>query len=274
MGIQKTLEGYGVRLNKRAGQYLVIDDALLDRLAGYADVSKEDTVLEVGTGVGNLTERLATRAKKVISIERDERLLKVAKENLAKCTNVTLIHGDATSVRLPVFNKVVANLPYGISSEITFRLLEKKFDVAVLMYQKEFAERLVAKPGTADYGRLTVTLQYRAEAEILEKIPPEVFIPRPEVFSAVVRLRPREPPFKVKNERFFLKVVRALFQHRRQRVRNSLLRSFEQVFREKNLTKPEKRKKIDERLPKEILESKVFELTPEKFGEIADLVMD
>ncbi len=253
---------------------MVVDDALLDRLVEYAGISEDDTVLEIGTGVGNLTKRLAEKAKKVISIERDARLLKVAKENLAKYSNVIFVHGDATSVRLPVFNKVVANLPYWISSEMTFRLLEKEFELAVLMYQKEFAERLVARPGTEDYGRLTVTLRHRAEVEILEKIPPEVFFPQPEVFSAVVRLRPREPPFKVSNERFFLKVVRALFQHRRQRVKNSLLHSFDQVFRERGLSKDEKRKKIDERLPKEILESRVIDLSPEKFGEISDLLMD
>jgi 16S rRNA (adenine1518-N6/adenine1519-N6)-dimethyltransferase len=239
-------------------------------MVNHAEIFQEDVVLEIGTGAGDLTALLADRAREVISIESDERLLRLARERLGDRENVRLIHGDATRVKLPSFDKVVANLPYGISSTITFRLLEHAFKLAVLMYQREFAERLVAKPGSDDYGRLTVNVYYRAKAEILEEVPPEAFFPQPKVTSAVVRLRPRAPPFKVADERRFFAVVRALFQHRRQRVRNSLLRSFEQVFPGWEISKAERRGFIDEKLPKKIAESRVMDLPPEKFGELMD----
>jgi 16S rRNA (adenine1518-N6/adenine1519-N6)-dimethyltransferase len=264
------LKKYGIRLSKRTGQHLVIDSAVLERMVGYAGLSKEDVVLEIGTGTGDLTARLADAAKEVMSIESDARLLRLARERLRGRKNVRLIHGDATRVKFPDFDKAVANLPYGISSAITFKLLEHGFELAVLMYQREFAERMVAKPGSADYGRLTVNVYYRAEAEILEEVPPEAFFPPPKVTSAVVRLKPRDPPFKVADEGRFFAVVRALFQHKRQRVRNSLLRSFEQVFPGRRFSKVERRRLIDDRLSKEIAETRVMDLPPEKFGEVAD----
>jgi len=184
--------------------------------------------------------------------------------------NVKIVHGDVLRIELPKFNKVVANLPYGISSEVTFRLLERDFELAVLMYQWEFAERLIARPGSADYGRLTVNVYYRAEVELLEKVLPSAFLPQPKVFSAVVRLRPRKPPFKVVDERIFFDVVRALFQHRRQKVRNALYHSFDQVFPDVKLRKGQKRELLDKKLPKEFTDVRVMDLEPEKFGEIAD----
>jgi 16S rRNA (adenine1518-N6/adenine1519-N6)-dimethyltransferase len=264
------LKRHGIKLDRRAGQHIVIDSAILDRVVGYAELSSSDVVLEVGSGTGNLTTLLADRVKKVVSIERDVQLLKLAREAVKYRKNVEFIRGDATRVNFPRFDKVVANLPYGISSEITFKLLEHDFTLAVLMYQKEFAERLVAKPGSEAYSRLTVNLHYRAGAEILEEVPPEAFFPNPKVFSAVVRLKPRDPPFRVTDEKMFSSVVRALFQHRRQRVRNSLMRSFEQVFPGKKIPKAERRKIIDEKLLDELANSRVMDLEPEEFGLIAD----
>jgi 16S rRNA (adenine1518-N6/adenine1519-N6)-dimethyltransferase len=259
--------------SKRAGQQHVVDLGLLGRMVSYAGVSSEDEVLEIGAGIGNLTRLLAERARKVIAVERDDRLIKILREQLKGRPNVKIVHGDVLRIELPKFDKVVANLPYGISSEVTFRLLEHDFELAVLMYQWEFAERLIARPGSADYGRLTVNVYYRAEVELLEKVLPSAFLPPPKVFSAVVRLRPREPPFRVIDERVFFDVVRALFQHRRQKVRNALYHSFDQVFRDTKLRKGEKRKLLDEKLPKELADARVMDLEPEKFGEIADYLI-
>ena len=261
---------YGIRPSKRAGQHHVVDPTVLERMVDHAHLSREDVVLEIGAGIGNLTRLLAQRAGKVISIERDRRLIKILHEQLRGFSNVQIVHGDALCIELPKFNKVVANLPYGISSDITFRLLEHKFEFAVLMYQQEFAERLVAKPGSDDYSRLTVNTYYRARVEMLDEVPPEAFVPRPKVTSAIVRLMPREPPFKVVDEKVFFNVVRALFQHRRQRVRNALYRSFEEIFPRRHLPKSERRAFIDKKLPKEIAEARVMDLEPEKFGMIAD----
>ena len=271
--ISVILRRYGIRPSRRAGQQQVIDLGLLGRMVSYAGVSSEDEVLEIGAGIGNLTRLLAERVRRVIAIERDKRFVKALRERLKDHSNVKIVHGDVLRVELPKFNKVVANLPYGISSEVTFRLLEHDFELAVLMYQWEFAERLIAHPGSADYGRLTVNAYYRAEVELLEKVLPSAFFPQPKVFSAVVRLRPRQPPFKVVNERAFFDVVRALFQHRRQKVRNALYHSFDQVFPGVRLQKSQKRELLDEKLPKELANVRVMDLEPERFGMIADYLI-
>lgn len=267
-----TLRRYGIRPSKRAGQHHVVDLTVLEKMVDHAHLSREDVVLEIGAGIGNLTRLLAQCAGEVISIERDMRLIKILHGQMRGLANVQIVHGDALRVELPKFNKVVANLPYGISSDITFRLLEHKFELAVLMYQQEFAERLVAKPGSSDYSRLTVNAYYRAHVELLGEVPPEAFVPQPKVTSAIVRLRPREPPFKVSDERIFFDVVRALFQHRRQRVRNALYRSFGEVFSGMKIPKAERRAMIDHGIPKDLAEARVIDLAPEEFGVIADFV--
>jgi len=266
------LRRHGIRLSKRAGQYQVIDPTVLEQMVDYAELSRGDVVLEVGAGIGNLTLLLAARAGKVIAVERDRRLMRVLGERLRVHSNVKLLCGDALQIELPKFNKVVANLPYGISSDITFRLLKRKFELAILMYQREFAERLVAKPGSDDYGRLTVNAYYRASLELLREVPPEAFFPQPKVTSAIVRLKPREPPFDVADESMFFNVVRALFQHRRQRVRNALYRSFGEVFPGVKVSKVERRATIDQKLPKALAETPVIDLAPDKFGVIANLL--
>jgi len=266
------LRRHGIRLSKRAGQHQVIDPTVLEQMVDYAELSRDDVVLEVGAGIGNLTLLLAARAGRVIAVERDRRLIKVLRERLGGHSNIELLCGDALQIELPKFNKVVANLPYGISSDITFRLLKRKFELAILMYQREFAERLVAKPGSDDYGRLTVNAYYRASVELLGEVPPEAFFPQPKVTSAIVRLKPREPPFDVADESMFFNVVRALFQHRRQRVRNALYRSFGEVFPGVKVSKVKRRATIDQKLPKALAETPVIDLAPEKFGVIANLL--
>ncbi|MCK4405312.1 MAG: ribosomal RNA small subunit methyltransferase A [Hadesarchaea archaeon] len=266
------LRRHGIRLSKRAGQHQVIDPTVLEQMVDYAELSRDDVVLEVGAGIGNLTLLIAAHAGRVITVERDRRLMRVLGERLRVHSNVKLLCGDALQIELPKFNKVVANLPYGISSDITFRLLERKFELAILMYQREFAERLVAKPGSDDYGRLTVNVFYRASVELLGEVPSEAFFPQPKVTSAIVRLKPREPPFDVADEGMFFNVVRALFQHRRQRVRNALYRSFGEVFPGVKVSKVERRATIDQKLPKALAETRVMDLAPEKFGVIANLL--
>jgi 16S rRNA (adenine1518-N6/adenine1519-N6)-dimethyltransferase len=198
MELRERLEREGIRLSRRYGQHLVLDPSLLQRMVDYAGVGGGDRVLEVGAGVGNLTLLLARRAGEVIAVERDPRLVSLLRRVLEEegCGNVRILQGDVLRLPLPPFNKVVSNLPYSLSSELTFRLLERGFEVAVLMYQLEFARRLVAAPGSEDYGRLTVSAFYRVEVELLEEVPPSVFFPPPRVRSAVVRMRPRAPPLQ------------------------------------------------------------------------------
>ncbi|MEM2908160.1 MAG: 16S rRNA (adenine(1518)-N(6)/adenine(1519)-N(6))-dimethyltransferase RsmA [Candidatus Hadarchaeales archaeon] len=266
-----TLRRYGIRLSKRSGQTHVIDPSLLMRMVDYADISPRDLVLEIGAGIGNLTKLLAERAGKVIAVERDAKLFQVLRGQVKGLANVDLVNADILQMELPPFNKVVANLPYAISSEITFKLLKHDFELAVLMYQKEFAQRLVAKPGSKDYGRLTVGVYYRAEVELLEEVEPSAFFPRPKVSSMVVRLRPRSPPFQVIDEALFFDVVRALFQHKRQKVRNALFHSFDEVFPQPK-PKSERRRAVDEMIPKDLANSRVMDLTPEELGSISNYI--
>ncbi len=205
----------------RRGQHFLVDDRVAQRQVASAELSRDDAVLEIGAGKGALTRHLATVADHVVAIEIDSSLAALL-ENLE---NVEVVHGDALAVDFDAleFNKVVANLPYQISSPVTFKLLEQDFDLGVLMYQKEFAERLVASPGSDSYARLSVMAQYAADWELLETVSPGAFHPRPRVQSAVVRMTPRKPLFSVIDEAVFADVVRALFSHRRKKIRNGLL---------------------------------------------------
>ncbi|MEA1904917.1 MAG: 16S rRNA (adenine(1518)-N(6)/adenine(1519)-N(6))-dimethyltransferase RsmA [Candidatus Hadarchaeota archaeon] len=264
------LRRYGVRLSKRRGQPHVIDGGLLRRMVNYAEISRGDVVFEIGAGTGNLTAMLVQRAGKVVAVESDARLVQALRARLGKYPNLEILHGDVLKLELPRFNKVAANLPYAISSDVTFKLLTSGFKLAVLMYQHEFAQRLVASSGTKEYGRLTVNVYYRAEVELLEEVPSEAFMPRPKVKSTVVRLRPREPPFRVQDERLFADVVRAVFQHRRKRVCNALFHSFEEIFPTTGLTKKEKHEWVKRTLSGKHANARAADLSPEELGKIAN----
>ncbi len=236
---------------RRLGQHFMIDERILQREVEYAELGKSDTVLEIGPGTGNLTKHLVEKAKKVYAIEKDGALARIIEDLYPE---VEVIEGDALEVEWPKFDKMVSNIPYKISSPLTFRLLEHDFELAILTYQEEFAERLVAYAGEMAYSRLSVMAYYRAEMEILEKIPRNAFKPQPRVNSAMVRIVPRkEPPFHVKDERLFEDVVRTLFSARRKTVRSALKPKYGIVETEYG-------------------SMRVEDLTPEEIGEIADAI--
>jgi len=224
----KILKNHNIRLNKRKGQNYLINSDVLGKIIDYAKLSKDDTVLEIGAGIGTLTIPIAKLVKKVIAIEQDKKIAKILKERLKyfKLSNVDVINKDATKIDFPPFNKVVSNLPYKISSPITFKLLDYDFDFGILMYQLEFAERMVAKPSDPNYSRLSLMLNLCADIEVLIKVSKHAFIPKPNVSSATVRLVPKEHP---NIDEFFLKVSRALFQHKRKKARNALADSFHEI---------------------------------------------
>ncbi|MCW4034927.1 MAG: 16S rRNA (adenine(1518)-N(6)/adenine(1519)-N(6))-dimethyltransferase RsmA [Candidatus Bathyarchaeota archaeon] len=214
---------YGFFPKKRLGQNFSVNLDILKRLVSCARLTKDDVVLEVGAGFGFLTQLLSDECKKVVAVEVDQNLITFLKTQLNSLKNVELVEGDILKVSLPEFNKVVSAPPYSISSPLLFRLLENKFDVAVLILQKEFAERLAASVGSKDYGRLTVAIYYRAEVELLDVVPRTMFFPPPDVDSMIIRLKPRAPPFHVDDEEAFFEVVRVLFTQRNKKVRNSLI---------------------------------------------------
>ncbi|MGZ7108329.1 MAG: 16S rRNA (adenine(1518)-N(6)/adenine(1519)-N(6))-dimethyltransferase RsmA [Methanobacterium sp.] len=245
-----------IRLDRRKGQNYLIDLNILNKIIKYANLSKKDRVLEIGAGIGTLTIPLAQETGEVIAIEQDEKIASFLEKRLTKMdiSNVKVIRADATKVDFPQFNKVVSNLPYKISSPITFKLLEYEFDFAVLMYQLEFAERMVANPGESNYSRLSLMMHYCANVEMLFEVSKHCFFPEPKISSAVIKLIPK----KADIDQFFVKTSRALFQHKNKKVRNALLDSFHEIA---DLDKNEARK-IVSKLNSTILETRVVKLVP------------
>jgi len=250
---------------KRLGQNFLVDSGLLQRLVSYASLSDKDVVLEVGAGLGFLTRLLAQRCRRVLAVEIDSRLVKILKEQLSGLRNVELIESDVLEVSIPSFNKVVSTPPYSISSPLLFWLLEKEFDCAVLAFQREFAERLNASVGCKEYSRLTVSTYYRADVELLDFVPKELFYPPPDVDSIVVRLKPRKPPFRVADEKLFSELVQTLFTQRNRKVRKSII----PFLQRQGFGREEALKIADSIL---FHDKRVREFAPEDFGAIANEV--
>jgi 16S rRNA (adenine1518-N6/adenine1519-N6)-dimethyltransferase len=199
----------------KLGQHFLRDERYADLAVAAAKLTRGDVVLEVGPGRGVLTRRLAATGAHVVAIELDEALA-----DALDVPGVELVRGDAAQVELPRFTACVSNLPYQISSPFLFRLLERDFRVAVLLVQKEFADRLVARPGSRDYGRLSVSAARRADVAFLARVPPGAFAPPPRVESALVEVRPHAPRFDAPPN--FDAVVERAFAQRRRKLANSL----------------------------------------------------
>ena len=215
----------GVRGDPDRDQHFLVDDRVLERLPGYLpDDAETDHVLEIGPGAGALTDRLLEVADRLTVVERDPTLAAFLEREFADAVEtgrLTVVEGDALEVELPPFTASVSNLPYGVSSELAFRLLPEGRPT-VLMFQREFAERMAADPGTDDYGRLSVTAGHYAEVEVVEPVPKEAFSPAPAVESAVVRTTPRTPAYEVPDDDRFMDLVRAVFTQRRKTMRNAV----------------------------------------------------
>ncbi len=255
------LRKYNLRLDKRLGQHYLIDDSKREKILDFADLNKDDQVLEIGAGIGTLTLPMSKLAGHVTAIESDPLIGKILKDRL-KAENVDIIVGDALKVDFPDFNKVVSNLPYQISSPVTFKLLRYDFEFGILMYQREFANRMVAEPGTRDYSRLSVMLHFLADVEILNYLKPGCFFPPPKVESAIVRIKTRGFKLPV----FFEDLCRALFQHRKKKASKSLRGSFHELKLDLDSSK------LISSLPPEIMEKRVFQLKPEEILKIAEAI--
>lgn len=227
---QHILNRFKLRADKKLGQNFLIDENVVHQIVEAAELSEADTVLEVGPGIGTLTQGLAESKAKVVAVELDTRLLPVLATTLDGYDNVRVVHGDILKVNImdevgaPEF-KVCANLPYYITTPIIFALLEKRLPMErlVAMVQKEVAERMAAQPGGKEYGALSVAIQYYTEPEIAFIVPPTSFIPAPAVDSAVIVCKRREkPPVEVCDEALFFRVVKAAFSLRRKMLSNSL----------------------------------------------------
>lgn len=224
------LKTFGIHMAKKLGQNFLIDGNVVDGIVAAAQINAGDTVLEVGPGIGTLTQGLAEAGAEVTAVELDRRLLDVLAKTLEGYDNVKVIHGDILKIDISrEINKekykLVANLPYYITTPIIMKFLEERLPVELLvtMVQKEVAQRMVAKPGGKDYGALSVAVQYYTEPEIMFIVPPKAFIPAPAVESAVIRCTVRTiPPVQVACEKMFFRVVKAAFAQRRKTLANGL----------------------------------------------------
>ena len=233
------LQRYGFNFQKKYGQNFLIDTHVLDKIIGAAQIGPDDFVLEIGPGIGTMTQYLAEAAREVIAVEIDTKLIPILQDTLKEYDNVTVLNEDILKVDIrkiaeemnggkPI--KVVANLPYYITTPIIMGLFESEvpLDSITVMVQKEVADRMQVGPGTKDYGALSLAVQYYAEPYIVANVPPNCFIPRPAVGSAVIRLtRYQEKPVKVNDASFMFKIIRASFNQRRKTLQNGLYNSSE-----------------------------------------------
>ena len=233
---------------KKFGQNFLIDEGIVNKIVREAGVTKDDFVLEIGPGIGAMTQLLCEQAGGVAAVEIDTNLIPILKETLAEYDNVTIINEDILKVDIkklaeeknggkPI--KVVANLPYYITTPIIMGLFESNvpIDSITVMVQKEVADRMQVGPGTKDYGALSLAVQYYSKPQVVINVPPECFIPRPNVGSAVIRLtRYKEPPVKVKDEKLMFKLIRASFNQRRKTLANGLNNSPEINFSKEEIT--------------------------------------
>lgn len=260
------LSRHGIKLNKNLGQNYLIDKNKRDQIINFGDISKEDVILEIGTGIGTLTLELAKRAKKVIAIEQDQKICEILAQRLEdeKIDNVELINDDALKVDFPPFNKIISNLPYQISSPITFKFLNYDFDLGILMYQKEFASRMNGEVGTKNYSRLSAMLYFKCNVEKLTEVSNESFIPKPQIDSTVVKLTPKENSISDEDFRTYSKFTKALFQHRNKKIKNALIDSRHIIS---NIDKKVLKKRlndIDDEELEEYLKKRVVVLSPEE----------
>ena len=233
-GTVAILDKYKFNFQKRFGQNFLIDAHILDKIVSGAEVTKEDTVLEIGPGIGTMTQYLCERAGKVIAVEIDKALIPILNDTLSEYDNVMVINDDILKLDInKIVNeynggnpiKVVANLPYYITTPIIMGLFEAEVPIKsiTIMVQKEVADRMQVGPGTKDYGALSLAVQYYSDPEVIAYVSPECFIPKPNVGSAVIKLnRYEEPPVKVKDKNLMFKLIRASFNQRRKTLSNGI----------------------------------------------------
>lgn len=230
MEVKEILMERGIRAARGLGQYFLIDDSVAARMVDYAGVGSGDVVLEIGAGVGSVTEQLARKAKKIYAVEKDKELCEIVRERYVH-KKVEVIEGDFMKIELPEFDTVVASIPFSLSSAITYKLLLADFRLAVLLYQKEFAQKMVAEPGSNLYGRLSVIAQALAEVELLELVHRDAFYPAPSVKTVIARLKEKEREKRLveEKEKFFAFVTEA-FEHRRKKMKNIVKTRFSAGF--------------------------------------------
>lgn len=281
LGIPKNtieiLQKYNFTFQKKFGQNFLIDTRVLERIIAQAEITKNDMVLEIGPGIGTMTQYLCENAREVVAVEIDNSLIPILEDTLSEYNNVTVINDDILKVDInklveehnagkPI--KVVANLPYYITTPIIMGLFEKKVNVdsITVMVQKEVADRMKSGPGSKDYGALSLAVQYYSKPEIVANVPPNCFMPRPNVSSAVIRLKLYdEMAVKVENENLLFRLIRASFNQRRKTLVNGIKNSGELNYTKEQVVEALAKMGLNENIRGEAL-------TLEQFGELSDIL--
>jgi 16S rRNA (adenine1518-N6/adenine1519-N6)-dimethyltransferase len=268
MSIEEThhlLKTFQITPNKLLGQNFMVEPTFYPKLVNYAELISSDVVLDAGAGFGFLSQFLADNCHSVVAVEKDPQIALVLRQQTSRFGNIAVVEGDVLKTNLPRFNKIVAAPPYYLSSKLVLFLLEHNVDCAVLIVQKEFADRLNAKIGSEDYSWLTVLIYQKAQVDVLDFVPKDMFYPPPEVDSVILRIKPwQTPPFTVKNNWFFEQMIKQLFTERNKKLSNAL----EPFIRNTLKINKQEFQKIIKTLPYH--EMRPRELTPENFGAIAD----
>lgn len=276
-GTVAILDKYNFNFQKRFGQNFLIDAHILDKIVSGAGVNKDDCVLEIGPGIGTMTQYLCERARRVIAVEIDKSLIPILADTLSEYDNVTVINEDVLKVDIkeivdkynegrPI--KVVANLPYYITTPIIMGLFESHvpIDSITVMIQKEVADRMQVGPGTKDYGALSLAVQYYSKPEVIAYVSPECFIPKPKVGSAVIRLSKYEkPPVEVGDEEFMFRLIRASFNQRRKTLANGINNASDIHVNREELQAALEKMGLD-------LNIRGEKLTLEQFAELSDIL--
>lgn len=281
----QVIKKYGFSFQKKFGQNFLIDANILEKIIASAEITKEDCVIEIGPGIGTMTQYLAENAREVVAVEIDKNLIPILEETLKEYENVSILNEDILKVDLnrlvkekndgrPI--KVVANLPYYITTPIIMGLFESHVPLSsiTIMVQKEVADRMQVGPGTKDYGALSLAVQYYAKPEIMLNVPPACFMPRPNVGSAVIRLtRFEEPPAKTQDERKMFSIIRAAFNQRRKTLANALTNGLAYTNEEGKVIHVS-RKEVCEALEKMGLSQTIRgeALSLEQFARLSDLL--
>lgn len=275
----EVLQKYNFNFQKKFGQNFLIDDHILEKIVDSAELTKEDCVLEIGPGIGTMTQYLAERAGSVIAVEIDKALIPILKDTLSDYDNVTILNEDILKVDIAALVeernggrpiKVVANLPYYITTPIVMGLFESHVPLhsITIMVQKEVAERMQVGPGTKDYGALSLAVAFYSKAEVVTIVSPNCFIPKPNVASAVIRLKVHgEPPVKVKDEAFLFQVIHASFRQRRKTLMNGLSNA-----PELRVGKQAVLEALQEMGVSESIRGETFTL--EEFGRLSDILLE
>jgi 16S rRNA (adenine1518-N6/adenine1519-N6)-dimethyltransferase len=267
--VRSLLREHQIVPNKLLGQNFMVDSSVYPKLSNYSGLNDGDIVLDAGAGFGFLTRFLANKCKSILAVEKDKRVVQVLLEQVKDFKNVSVIEADVLKTEIPFFNKVISIPPYYLSSQLVMWLFNHGFDSAVLIVQKEFADRLVAPAGSEVYGWLAVVSYQCGEVELLDEVPKWVFYPEPEVDSIIIRLKPWSvTPFSVKNYALFLRLTKWLFTQRNKKLGNALAPF---IRSELKIKKAEAEKMSRGFSLKDI---RVRELAPKSFGEIADAIIN